>query len=462
MSSRIGGCACAGCLGSYIANGPDSTVYSEGAIGVLGSFTGIEQYPVFVDSELQEDRFWSAQPASDLLTVSEKVFGGRNGPSFPRGSYFIKYCSGAWRGGSEFSPRWFVASDDGGRGLHVRWNPIASETEVQFSYGTILTSDDGRVSSLHGFAAFVSGSAASKTEAIRNAACLVKPFYHAGGQISLTFPVPIPALGGWPTPREGTDWPRWRIYQAKPLLFPGRLLSFRPGVAGDATRYDIRFPVYSLSRGRWWANTRLVSPNITGYSSASPQSVWWAPKETQNLLVQFHSTTPAHTVRMNFDDGSGGSTGMPGAAGSTLPPCSWNLTPILKLISVTAGSPVAAPPRRRVFIKIFNSGLGPTTIPLRFTFQNTANVTWDSLTRDYTAARLGGIDNPNNYGGVFNTGDAGVLAGGVLSAGLIFNSGTFAVPGGASFSGDVEIRFSISNGAVNYGTFSQTIHMPGV
>lgn len=457
MSSRIGGCVCAGCLSSYIANGPDGIAYGEPAIGVLGSYPGFTDWPVFVNSELQEDVFWSAQPANDLLTVSERVFGGRTGPSFARGSYFIKYCGGAFRTGNAPSQGWFVASDPGARVLHVRWNPIPAETEAQFSYGVILSSDDGRVSSVHGFPMRFEPGAGTFAEAVTNASCLVKSFYHAGGQISLTFPFPVPTPGAWPEPRSSTSHPRWRIYQARPLLFAGNIISLRPGVAGDSTRYDIRFNVYSLSRGRWWANTRIVSPTITGYSSPSPQSLWWAPKEEKTILMQFHSTTPAHTARMEFNDGSGGSTGMPGATGSTLPPCAWNLTPVLNLIDITIGSRQQTPPRRRVLIKLFNSGLGPTTIPLRFTFQNNANVTWDSLIRDFTAARLGGINNPNNFGAVSGTGGDSVFAGGILSSGLLFDSGLFAVPGGESFTGPVEITFSVSNGSVNYGTFSQTV-----
>jgi hypothetical protein len=453
----IGGCNCAGCLSSYVANGPDGTVYHESQVGATGSYDGFINWPQFLTDgdTIVADRVWFAAGFAGI--VQEKFFGGVGGPIFPRGSYFLKYCGGAFSTGYEFNPLWFVDSDNTNQSVHIAWMPIASEDQAQFSYGILLGDGQGHVRTLFGFAfPFTPASANSKPVATRNAACLLKPFYHAGGQLTLTFP----GGGSWTFPKmsPGDDWPRWQLYRAKPLLFPGTVISKRPGVAGDSTRYDLTFRVYSLSRGRWWANTQIVGPTITSVDQPAA-SIWWNPHEEEVITRYIHSNTSANVVRFNFDDQSGGATGMPGTAGSEVPACSWDLTPHLRIIEVANSSHQAAPPRRRVTIKILNTGRGPTTIPLRFTFENTANVTWDSAVLDFTAARLGGSDNPNNYAAVSLTSQDPIFPDGSLSSGLIFRSGTFAVPGGASFSGPVEIRFTITNGPVNHGTHSFIVQL---
>ena len=459
MSDKIGGCSCAGCADTYKVQGPDGTIYTESVIGATGVYTGETIWPRFAETNpwlIEFDRAWNAGYGQQL-SVLDKFIGDTN-TNFGRGSYFVKYCGGAFSTNYlGFNQRWFVAGHDGGQML-VQWNPIAAESEAQYQTIPLQNADNpNEFRSLHGFNfAYVAQSASSKSEAIANAACLLKPFYHAGGP--LAFAVPYPA-SDWPVPRESpaNDWPQWKIYQAKPLLFAGYVTSLHPGIVEDATRYDIQFRVYSLSRGRWWAKAQIDGDSITSVDQP-PQSTWWARDQQHVILRYLHSSTPAHTVWMSLDDESGGSTKMPGVFGSVAPRIEWNLTPILKVVEVTNATGQPSPFRLRVIIKVVNLGLGPTTIPLRFTFENTDNVTWDDPVKEYQYARLGGLYNPSNYAFVSSNQDPQI--GGFLSRGLQFISGMFAVPGGSAFSGTMKIRASISNGSVNYGTFESNVNYP--
>ena len=294
----LGECpSCASCPGSMTYIGPDGNKYTERrlATAICPSWTK------------GSDGIWRLNPAPGQF--------GQAGQVFPRGSYYIKYCNGAWEYPYQTFSTWgaiFGFNQQAGQAFgpfynqlgppFYRMQPRGEWPQVAQQLGAPISAFDWLDFPLRAnppLSAPLSQimnipvgpgptecdylpnpgnnlltqlddpndyNPQSKNEAQTAAACLYVPFYHAGG------PITVDLMGGLPDGFLDLYYPpggfnpgsvTWALYEGLPLFFLTRVITYGTSwIGGVQGQFDFGFEIINLSRGKWYGRPRISGPRL--------------------------------------------------------------------------------------------------------------------------------------------------------------------------------------------------------